>query len=280
MEDNMTFQVKSWYGASVPSVVSHPAVRSLAEKWFQIKTERDPNLADFWHNADEAFVDNTILLLKGVTDYTYLHHGRSLQQRIGFSMQGLRLSELRTKVRSTLMEIYDRSTTEFDLSYFQSFADFQQDVVLWGRLCLPIRLSSDDDRVGILLYCHPVEDKASIYKTLFENSLTGIVIAAPVKNEVGTIVDAWVIAQNEPASQLTGVYDHATSDLLLRHGRVFARDDIWTYITEGVGQRTTVVTLSDASHGGTVTIFTELVDEYLVLRMTYVAPTQKTFLID
>ena len=65
----------------MPSVVSHPAVRSLAEKWFQIKTERDPNLADFWHNADEAFVDNTILLLKGETDYTYLHHGRALQQR-------------------------------------------------------------------------------------------------------------------------------------------------------------------------------------------------------
>ncbi len=124
-----------------------------------------------------------------------------------------------------------------------------------GCAC-PIRLSSDDDRVGILLYCHPVEDKASIYKTLFENSLTGIVIAAPVKNEVGTIVDAWVIAQNEPASQLTGVYDHATSDLLLRHGRVFARDDIWTYITEGVGQRTTVATLSDASarrHGDDLT---------------------------
>jgi hypothetical protein len=276
----MSHQVKSWYGATVPNVVSHPAVRSLAEKWLQIKTERDPCLADFWHNAGEAFVDNTILLLKGETDYTYLHHGRLLQQRIGFSMQGLRLAELRTKVRSTLMEIYDRSTGDFTLCYFQSFADFQQDVVLWGRLCLPIRLSSEDRRPAILLYCHPIEDKASIYKALFERSHSGVLIAAPIKNETGDIVDAWIIAQNERSSEVTGVYDHASADLLLRRARIFAREDIWSYITDGLGQRTTVATLSDQTHGAMVNLYTELVDGYLVLRMTSVAPVNETFLID
>lgn len=276
----MTYQVKSWFGATVPNVVSHPAVRSLAEKWFQITTERDPTLADFWHNQDTAFVDNTILLLKGETDYTYLHHGRALQQKIGFSMQGLRLVELRTKVRATLMEIYDRATAEFMLCYFQSFADFQQDVVLWGRLALPVRLSSEDSRVAIVLYCHPIEDKASIYKALFERSASGIVIAAPVKNEAGQIIDAWIIAQNEPASDLTEVYDHATADLLLRHARIFARDDVWTAITRGLGQRVTVATLSSPANGFTVNVYTELVDEYLVLRMTFVVPVNDTFLID
>jgi hypothetical protein len=276
----MSYQVKSWYGSAVPNVVSHPAVRSLAEKWFQIRTEHDPVLADFWHNADEAFVDNTILLIKGEADYIYLHHGRLLQQRIGFSMQGLRLSDLRTRVRSTLMEIYDRSTSEFTLSYFQSFADFQQDVVLWGRLCLPVRLSLEDQRVAILLYCHPIEDKASIYRTLFEQSQTGIVIAAPMMNEAGDIVDAWIIAQNEKAAELTAVYDHAKADLLLRHGRLFGRDDIWQAVVEGIRHRTTVATLSDPAQGLTLNLYTELVDEYLVLRMTHVAPVNRTFLID
>jgi hypothetical protein len=275
-----THQVKSWSGKTVPNVVSHPAVRSLAEKWFQITTERDPVLADFWHNADEAFVDNTILLLKGQEDYTYLHHGRSLRQKIGFSMQGLRLAELRTKVRGTLMEIYDRCTRDFMLSYFQSFADFQQDVVLWGRLVLPVRLSTEDSRVAIVLYCHPIDDKASIFKALFERSRSGIVIAAPVKNDAGQIVDAWIIAQNEVASQITGVYEHASADLLLRHARVFTRDDVWSYIIGGLGQHTTVATLTDAVNDATINLFTELVDEYLVLRMTYVAPVNRTFLID
>jgi hypothetical protein len=255
-------------------------VRSLAEKWFQIKTERDPCLADFWHNADESFIANTILLLKGESDYTYLHHGRDLQQRIGFSMQGLRLSELRTKVRSALIELYDRSAADFTLTYFQSFADFQQDVVLWGRLCLPIRLSTDDHRVAILLYCHPIEDKASIYRTLFEHSLTGIVIAAPVKNEAGDIVDAWIIAQNEQAARLTSVYDHSVSDLMLRNGRLFGRDDVWRTVVDGVAHHTTVATLMDPVQSFSINLYTELVEEYLVVRMTYVPAVNKTFLID
>ena len=42
--------------------------------------------------------------------------------------------------RNQLIALYDRATSEFDLVYFQSFADFAQDVVLWGRLCLPLRM--------------------------------------------------------------------------------------------------------------------------------------------
>jgi len=279
LSDGLTYQVKSWYGTAAANVVSHEAVRALAQKWFQIRTERDPILADFWHNAEPAFVDNTILLIKGEADYTYLHHGRSLQQKIGFSMQGLRLSELRTKVRTTLMEIYDRTTADFMLCYFQSFADFQQDVVLWGRLALPVRLSVEDRRAAIVLYCHPIEDKASIYKALFERSNSGIVIAAPIKNEAGDIVDAWIIAQNERAAEVTDVTDHATADLLLRSARIFARDDLWSYVTAGLGERISVATLSDRTRGTVFNLYTELVDEYLVLRLTAVAPANESFVI-
>jgi hypothetical protein len=101
-----------------------------------------------------------------------------------------------------------------------------------------------------------------------------------VKTEAGDIVDAWIIAQNEPASQITGVYDHATSDLLLRRARLFARDDVWDHITKGLGSRATVATLSDQTEGVTLNLYTELIGEYLVLRMTYVAPVNETFLID
>lgn len=276
----MTYQVKSWFGASVPGVVSHSAVRSLASKWFQISTEREPLLADFWHETDEAFIDNTILLLKSESDYTYLHHGRTLRQKIGFSMQGLRLSELRTKARPMLVDIYDRVTADFSVCYFQSFSDFQIEVVLWGRLALPVRLSRDDPRVAIVLYCHPIEDKTSIYKALFEQSKSGIVIAAPVKNDGGGIVDGWVIAQNEPARQLMGIFDRSTPDLLLRQSRIFAREDVWASLTDGLTQRTTVLTLTDPANGVVISVQTEFVDEYVVVRMTTLPPVSETFVID
>jgi hypothetical protein len=260
-------QVKSWFGASVQAVASHPAVQALAMKWLQIKTERDPCLADFWHNPDEAFTNNTILFLKGERDFTYLHHGRYLRDRIGFSMQGLQLGALRTKVRGALMEIYDRSSAGMELAYFQSFADFQQDVVLWGRLCLPLRISEDDPRVAILLYCHPIEDKASIARTVFERSSIGIIIATPIKDDGGRIEDAWVVAQNEHAGEVTGIEDHASADLLLRHTPLFGREEVWEHLTRGLEQHATVAVVTDKVRNLTLNLSLELLGEYLVARI-------------
>jgi hypothetical protein len=273
-------QVRSWFGSVVPTVATHPAVQALAAKWFQIKAERDPRLADFWHDADEAFTDYVILFLKGRRDYTYLHHGRYLRDRIGFSMQGLMLGELRTRVRPQLMAIYDRAVSEFNIAYFQSFSDFQHEVMLWGRLCLPLRISADDERVAILLYCHPIEDKASIFKALFERSNSGIVIGAPIKNESGAIIDAWIVAQNEQASTITGIVEHRSADLLLRQTPLFARQDLWDHLVDRVAQRATVATVSDQSRGLTLSLYAELLDEYLVLRLTYLGTSPDVFLID
>ena len=41
-----------------------------------------------------------------------------------------------------------------------------------------------------------------------------------------------------------------------------------------------MATLSSPANGYTINVYTELVDEYLVLRMTYVAPVNDTFMID
>jgi hypothetical protein len=76
------------------------------------------------------------------------------------------------------------------------------------------------------------------------------------------------------------MYDHAKADLLLRHGRLFGRDDIWQSVVDGVRHRTTVATLSDPAQALTINLHTEFVEEYLVLRMTYVTPVNRTFLID
>jgi hypothetical protein len=152
--------------------------------------------------------------------------------------------------------------------------------MLWGRLCMPLRISTDDDRIVVLLYCHPIEDKNSIFKSLFERSNSGTVIAAPVKNEKGLIVDAWIVAQNEQASRITGIREYGAADLLLRRTALFARDDLWDYLIDGLGNHAAAATLSDRSRGITLNLFAEIIDEYLVLRMTYVGEPSDVFLID
>lgn len=275
--NDASHQVKSWFGATVPGVADDPAVRSLSAKWLQINAEREPTLADFWHEPDQAFADQIILFLKGETDYTYLHHGRYMVDRIGFSMQGRRLGELRTRIRPQLMEIYDRCSTEFVLTYFQSFADFQQDVILWGRLCLPLRLSTDDRRAALLVYCHPIEDKQSLLRTLFERTDAGFLVAMAIRDEGGEVVDGWVVARNDEASRLTGIGEHAASELLLRQLPLFRRDDLWTHLVENMRGRVAFATLSDPERGISLQLEGKLIDRYLVLRLTAQPETPKIF---
>jgi hypothetical protein len=276
----MTGEVRSWFGTSVLSVAADPAAQSLATKWLQIKSERDPCLADFWHDPDDALVDHAILLLKGESDYTYLHHGRYLRDRIGFSMQGRMLSELRTRVRTRLLEIYDQSGDGFELAYFETYADFAHHIVLWGRLCMPLRLSQRDPRVMLLLFLHTIEDKASLFKALFERSQVAAIVASPIRDDAGAVVDAWIVAQNEHARPVTGIVEHASAtDLLLRGTPLFARDDLWNHLVVGSAPGPTTALVKEPS-GATLSVNVEQVGEYLAIRMTPLDHGAMSFTLD
>jgi len=276
----MSAQVRSWFGNIVPNVVAHPSVRALVAKWLQICSERDPVLADFWQRADDKLMDSSILLIKGNNDYTYLHHGRYLQERIGFSMQGMNLSELRTRVREQLFDIYDRCTNEFEVSYFHSFSDFRQDVMLWGRICLPLRLSQNDPRVLLLLFCHPIEDKASVFRSLFESSNTAIIVAAPIYDEKRNLQDAWIIGQNEPASKVTGVYVHARDDLLIRSSPIFSDKALWGYLSRGLASGSVTAKVRTGASDVHYHLFAEMLGEYVVFHLSQENPADTLFEIE
>ena len=228
--------------------------------------------------ADELVIGH--LEMKGDRDYTYLHHGRYLQERIGFSMQGMNLSDLRTRVRGQLCEIYDRCADEFELAYFQSFADFQQDVMLWGRICLPLRLNEKDPRVLLLLFCHAIEDKASVFRSLFERSHHAIIIASPIYDDQRNLQDAWIVGQNDPASKVTGVFDHARDDLLIRASPIFADETLWAYLGQGLANGSVSAKVGSSASGSRYHIFGEMVGEYVVFHLSEESNTDATFEID
>ncbi|GEM_PF-1447164 len=275
----MSAEVRSWFGPAVANVATHPGVRALVAKWLQIRAEREPLLSDFWNTADQQMMDSSMLFMKLDDDYTYLHHGRYLCERIGFSMQGLSLRNLRTRVRSQLIELYDRATSQFDLIYFQSFADFAQDVVLWGRLCLPLRMKEGDDRVLLLVFCHMIEDKASLFRTLFTHSRYGIIVTWPIYNAKRQIDDAWIINQNAAAMPITGVQDHTADDLMLRAGPVFSDDALWRHFARGVPGGMVSAEISVSTSGSRYIASGELIDDYLVFHFAEQKPFDESFVI-
>lgn len=273
------YQVKSWFGETVPSVVSHPAVQALMTRWAQIKDERDPTLADFWHEPDE-YADSSILFLKCDADFVYLHHGKALSERVGFSMQGMALSELRTRIRANLVSVYSRACDEFTPGYCQSFADFMHEVVLWGRLCLPLRLGHRNPHVALLVFCHPLADKSAIFRAAFDDSHSSMLIATPIRDGDGRIVDAWIVAQNREASRITGIVEHATGNLLLRSTAVFARDDVWNHLVAQLPGRSAATTVSSRRLGESLSLGLEEIGDYLVIRATRISESGDVFAID
>lgn len=275
----MSAEVRSWSGPAVANVATHPGVRALVAKWLQIRAEREPLLADFWNEADPQLMDSALLFLKLEDDYTYLHHGRHLRERVGFSMQGLTLQRLRTRVREQLITLYDRATSEFDLVYFQSFADFAQDVVLWGRLCLPLRMKEGDDRVVLLVFCHLIEDKASLFRTLFTHSRYGIIVASPIYDAKRRIDDAWIISQNKAAIPITGISDHTSDDLMLRAGPVFSDDALWRHFAEKIGSGMVSADITVSTSGSRYIASGELIEDYLVFHFAEQTPSDHCFVI-
>ena len=275
----MNAQVRSWSGAAVANVVTHPAVRALVTKWLQIRAEREPLLADFWNGATQQMTDSSLLFMKLEDDYAYLHHGRYLSERVGFSMQGRTLGDLRTRVRAELTGLYDRATSEFDLVYFQSFADFAQDVVLWGRLCLPLRMKEGDNRVLLLVYCHLIEDKASLFRTLYTHSRCGVIVAWPIYDAKRQLDDAWIISQNTAATPVTGVHDHTSDDLMLRAGPVFSDDELWRHFARGMQNGLVTADVTVTTSGIRYLASGEIVDGYLMFRFTEQAPPATPFII-
>ena len=195
-------------------------------------------------------------------------------------MQGMKLSNLRTRVRQNLFEIYDHCADEFELAYFQSFSDFQQDVMLWGRICLPLRLNEKDPRVLLLLFCHPIEDKASVFRSLFERSHHAIIIASPIYDEQRNLQDAWIVAQNDPASKVTGVFEHARDDLLIRASPIFADEALWTYLVQGLTHGNVAAKVSAVASGARYHIFGEMVGEYVVFHLSEETSADASFEIE
>ena len=60
------------------------------------------------------------------------------------------------------------------------------------------------DRVVVLVFCHMIEDKASLFRTLFTHSRYGIIVTWPIYNAKRQIDDAWIINQNAAAMPITG----------------------------------------------------------------------------
>ena len=273
-------QIKAWYGATV-SKVANETVRALASQWQHVRAERDPLVEDFWHKPQSGIADYALLLQKGRRDYTYLHHGKALQEKVGFGMQGKTLSELRSPLQRRMREVFDRCTSEFEPAYFQCFDEYERNGTLWGYLCLPVMTSSDIDAMSIVIYCHFIEDKPSIFRSLFARSGSAVIVPEPIPNQFGQIEDAWIVSRNEKGERYCRNHATGAFEVSLRATSLFSIPNVWETVVETAprGVTHTQIVPRDPSKPN-LHISAEMIDERLVLRISEVEQVSATVMMD
>lgn len=274
-------QVKDWYGSTIAKVATNETVRALASQWQHIRAERDPLLEDFWHKPQSGIADHAIVLQKGRRDYTYFHHGKALQEKIGFGMQGKTLSELRTPLQRRMREVFDRCTTDFAPAYFQCFDEYESTGTLWGYLCLPVLTSEDIDVMSVVIYCHFIEDKPSIFRSLFDRSSSAVIVAEPIRNQFGQIENAWIVSRNEAGDKYCRNAATDSYEVLLKATHLFSLRDVWDVVVEAAPRGVNHIEIrpKDPSKPW-LQVTVETIDERIVLRISEVEHAARTLALD
>lgn len=269
---------RDWFGRHVVNIVSPTALSALAAKWLQLKSEREPVLADFWNSPSSEFCDHSVLVMKDEDgDYTYLHQGRSLYEQVGFSIQGRKLSELRTNSRAALKNVFDQCVESFDIGYTHIVMDFSHDTMLWGILCLPLRLHPNDGRMALLGVCHLLRDKASVFQSVYDATKDPMIVAYPIFDQRRRIEDAWIIGQNEAAAAVTGGRVPACDRLRLRSGPIFADERLWRFFAERLPLGPTSARARLPSSGIEYLLRAELTGDVIVFHFSAAVETEAVF---
>lgn len=274
-------QVKDWYGSTIAKVATNETVRALSSQWQHIRAERSPLLEDFWHKPQSGIADHAIVLQKGRRDYTYVHHGKALQEKIGFGMQGKTLSELRTPIQRRMREVFDRCTADDVPAYFQCFDEYEATGTLWGYLCLPVVTSEDIDVMSVVIFCHFIEDKPSIFRSLFDRSSSAIIVTEPIRNQFGQIENAWIVSRNETGDRYCRNAATDSYEVLLRATHLFSIPHVWEAVVEAKPRGVSHIEIrpKDPSKPW-LQVAVETIDERIVLRISEVEHASRTLALD
>lgn len=274
-------QVKDWYGSTIAKVATNETVRALSSQWQHIRAERAPLLEDFWHKPQSGIADHAIVLQKGRKDYTYFHHGKALQEKIGFGMQGKTLSELRTPIQRRMREVFDRCTAEDVPAYFQCFDEYEATGTLWGYLCLPVQTSEDIDVMSIVIFCHFIEDKPSIFRSLFDRSSSAVIVIEPIRNKFGQIENAWIVSRNESGDKYCRNAATGSYEVMLRETHLFSKPGVWEAVFDAGPRGISQFEISSKDPSKPLLLVAvETIDERIVMRISEVEHASRTLALD
>jgi hypothetical protein len=247
--------------------------------WQAIATREQPAYAQM-HHLLRRFDRFALLLEPDGDDLYYLHMGQGIVEEIGLDMTGRYLSEMPGELMPHLRDMTAEVIARFVPRYARNISTFEDRTLFWERVVLPVRRSGRSGDVLALSVVAPLSTVSQILHAVFRESPFATLVAVPIHDEGGRIVDGWVVLANESARRRIGHDPKAEQDRRVRARRsLFADDRLWSRLVPDGKPCDTAVPfrLNDAD----MIACARTVGEYLVLRVLEVgARTTDIFLID
>jgi hypothetical protein len=205
--------IEVFQGGSIPRELSSGAMEFLWAKW---KTLNATNSLSFQRLLEESHLPvraNLICMLQTGDDFIYMYVGKALQGWMGVNPTGWSLSASGNPVSRDLLEVY-RQSAKTGTPSFVRFATSRGSGNLLQGLVLPIRLTAETALV--IGYAEESNLQSDVCEFLFQTSTEAMMIASPIANDVGDVLDGWVVMMNDAARELLDFRD-GIGNLRLKH---------------------------------------------------------------
>lgn len=205
--------IEVFQGGSIPRELSSGAMEFLWAKW---KTLNATNSLSFQRLLEESHLPvraNLICMLQTGDDFVYMYVGKALQSWMGVNPTGWSLAASDNPVSRDLLEVY-RQAAKTGTPSFVRFATSRGSGNLLQGLVLPIRLTAETALV--IGYAEESNLQSDVCEHLFQTSTDAMMIASPIANDVGDVLDGWVVMMNDAARELLNFRD-GIGNLRLKH---------------------------------------------------------------
>jgi hypothetical protein len=205
--------IEVFQGGSIPRELSSGAMEFLWAKWKTLNSTNNLSLQRLIEESSRPLHINSTYMLSVGDDFVYLYAGDAVQAAAGFNPTGRLLSTSSSPVARDLLAVY-RQTARALVPCFVRFSSARNGRQIWQGLVLPIKLAPGT--VLIVCYTELIGHQSEVYEHLFQTSRDAMLIASPIANEMGEVIDGWVVMINDAARDVLTFRD-SIGNLRLRH---------------------------------------------------------------
>lgn len=205
--------IEVFQGGSIPRELSSGAMEFLWAKWKTLNATNSLTLQRLTEESSHPLRANSTHMLSVGDDFVYMYAGEAVQAAAGFNPTGRLLSASDSPVARDLLVVY-RQVARTLAPSFVRFSGARNGRQIWQGLVLPIKLAPGT----VLLVCctNLTSHQSEVYEHLFQTSRDAMLIASPIANEMGEVIDGWVVMINDAARGFLGFHD-SIGNLRLKH---------------------------------------------------------------